>query len=88
MNATVEIDKSGRLVVPKKLRDSLHLVAGTRVTIRQEGGELVIAPEAKPRGLYMKNGFLVCSIGRPLPPECVNWVEENREERDDELFGR
>jgi AbrB family looped-hinge helix DNA binding protein len=88
VNATAEIDKAGRLVVPKKLRDALHLVPGTRVVLRKEGEAIVLEPEAKPRGLSMKNGFLVYSIGRPLPPESVNWVEENREERDDELFGR
>ncbi len=31
MNAIVEIDKSGRIVVPKKLRDELHLIPGTRL---------------------------------------------------------
>ena len=88
MNAIAEIDKSGRLVVPKKLRDSLRLVPGTRVTLRQQGGEIVIAPETKPRGLYMKNGILVYETGRTLPPDHVNWVEQDREDRADELFNR
>jgi AbrB family looped-hinge helix DNA binding protein len=87
MNATAEIDKSGRLVVPKKLRDSLHLVAGTRVTLRIEGGEIVVAPETKPRGLSWKNGIPVFDTG-PLPPGHENWVDEAREDRADELFNR
>ena len=87
MNATAEIDKSGRLVVPKKLRESLHLVAGTRVALRVEGGEIVIAPEAKVRGLYGKNGIPQFDTG-PLPPGHENWVEEAREERGGELFDR
>jgi AbrB family looped-hinge helix DNA binding protein len=87
MNATAEIDKAGRLVVPKKLRDALHLVPGTRVVLRQEGDAIVVEPEVKHRGLYMKNGFLVYSIGRPLPPDHVDWVEQNRDERAGELMG-
>jgi AbrB family looped-hinge helix DNA binding protein len=87
MNAVAEIDKSGRLVVPKKMRDSLHLVAGTRVTLRQEGGEIVIAPETKPRGLFMKNGILVYDAG-PLPTlQDRDWVQECRDERDEMLMG-
>jgi AbrB family looped-hinge helix DNA binding protein len=36
MNAIVEIDKAGRIVVPKKLRDDLHLIPGTRLRIERE----------------------------------------------------
>ncbi len=88
MSATAEFDKAGRIVVPKKLRDSLHLVAGTRVTFRQQHGEIVIAPVARPRGLYMKNGIPVYDTGRTLPPEHVNWVEQDREDRAEELATR
>ena len=34
MNAIAEIDKAGRVVVPKKFRDALHLVPGTRLSLR------------------------------------------------------
>ena len=88
MNAIAEIDRSGRLVVPKKLRDALHLVPGTRLTVRQEGRGIVLEPEAKPGGLYMKNGLLVYSTGRKLPSEHVSWVEQDREDRADELLKR
>jgi AbrB family looped-hinge helix DNA binding protein len=87
MNATAEIDKSGRIVVPKKLRDALHLVPGTRLTLRQEGEAIVVQPESKPRGLYWKNGMLVYDFGRPLPPDHVNWVEQSRDDRAEELMG-
>ena len=85
MNATAEFDKAGRIVVPKKLRDSLHLVAGTRVTLRLNGSEIVIAPEAKPRGLYLDRGTLVYDAG-PLPPiNMLDWIKRERDERLDLL---
>jgi AbrB family looped-hinge helix DNA binding protein len=81
MTATVEIDKAGRIVVPKKLRDSLHLVPGTRVTFRLEGDAIIMAPEAQPRGLYMDRGTLVYDPG-PLPPiDTLEWLAKSREER-------
>jgi len=87
MNATTEIDKAGRIVVPKKMRDALHLVPGTRVTLHQEGDAITLEPEARPSGLRWKGGMLVYDHGRPLPPDCVNWVNQAREERDEMLLG-
>jgi bifunctional DNA-binding transcriptional regulator/antitoxin component of YhaV-PrlF toxin-antitoxin module len=87
MNATVEIDKAGRLVVEKKMRDALHLVPGTRLTLRQEGASIVIRPDAVSRGLRWKNGVPVFEFGRPLPPGHDDWVERARDERSNELMG-
>jgi AbrB family looped-hinge helix DNA binding protein len=87
MNATAEIDKAGRIVVPKKMRDALHLVPGTRLTLHQEGDTITLEPEAKPRGLYRKDGILVYEFGRPLPPGHVDWVKQARDERDEQLMG-
>lgn len=86
MNATTEIDKSGRLVVPKKMRDALRLVPGTRITLNQEGDTITVQPEARPIGLFRKNGMLVYSFGKPLPPDHVNWLDQAREERSEALM--
>ncbi len=87
VNATVEIDKAGRIVVPKKMRDALHLVPGTRLTLKQEGDAIQIAPERVGRGLYRKNGMLVYDTGRPVPPEALNWVRDAQEARAEEIMG-
>ena len=84
MTTTGEIDKSGRLVLPKKMRDALRLVPGTRVVINQTEDAIVIQPEPKPLGLYMKEGMWVYDTG-PLPPEHVDWVNKAREDRIDQL---
>jgi AbrB family looped-hinge helix DNA binding protein len=81
MNVTTEIDGAGRLVIPKKMRDSLHLVKGARVNIQQQGDLLVIAPEARPRGLYVDRGTLVYDGGPAPPSDVVQWVEEDRAAR-------
>ncbi len=81
MDAIAEIDKAGRVVVPKKLRDRLHLRPGTRLHLRQEGETIVIEPESKPRGLYMEKGTLVYDAGPAAPSDAVEWVAEARDAR-------
>jgi AbrB family looped-hinge helix DNA binding protein len=87
MNATAEIDKAGRVVVPKRLREALHLVPGTRLILHQEGDRLVIEPESKPRGLYMKKGTLVYDVGPAPPSNAVDWIAEDREARMKAVLG-
>ena len=81
MNAIAEIDKAGRVVVPKKMRDVLHLHPGTRLHLRQEGETIVIEPESKPRGLYMKKGTLVYDAGPGPATDAVDEVAKSRDAR-------
>jgi AbrB family looped-hinge helix DNA binding protein len=61
MNATIEIDKAGRIVVPKKLRDALHLVPGTRLRIERSGDRLVLEQASLGPQLIKKGGMWVVS---------------------------
>jgi AbrB family looped-hinge helix DNA binding protein len=81
MNAIAEIDKAGRVVVPKKFRDLLHLRPGTRLRLRQEGETIVLEPEGKPRGLYMKKGTLVYDAGPGPVTDAVDEVAKARDAR-------
>jgi hypothetical protein len=81
MTATVEIDEARRITIPEELFDSLHLVTGARVTLREVGGELVVAPEVQPRGLYMDRGTLVYDAGPVPQSDVVEWITEDREAR-------
>ena len=38
------IDRAGRLVLPKPVRDELGLTAGQEIDIRVEGGQAIIEP--------------------------------------------
>ena len=88
MNAIAEIDKTGRLVVPKKLRDALRLIPGTRLTLEQKGEVIILQPESKSHRLRRKNGILVYDSGKPIPTDAVNWIEEHRSQRAEELMGK
>lgn len=88
VNAITEIDKAGRIVVPKKMRDALHLVPGTRLTLKQNEDGILIAPEATgKRGLYFEDGMPVYYTGQNLAAEAFRWVEMARDERAEQVMG-
>ena len=44
----MKVDSKGRIVLPKDARERLGLDPGTEVTVREEGGRLVVEPEDDP----------------------------------------
>lgn len=87
MSTITEIDKAGRLVVPKKMRDALHLKAGTRLILDQRGESIIVRAESKPRGLYMKNGTWVHDAGLPASDDVRDWIEADRDARMQAILG-
>ena len=61
------IDRSGRIVVPKSLRDALNLEGGTSLEIRAREGRLEIEPVAAPMRLVRRGKGLVATTDEPLP---------------------
>ena len=82
MNAIVEIDKAGRIVIPKKMRDAMGLAPGTRLRIEQEPNELRLEPDFPEPHLEKRDGILVLVGGQPLSGEDVTRsIHEMRERR-------
>jgi AbrB family looped-hinge helix DNA binding protein len=80
MNGTAEIDKAGRLVVPKKVRDALHVRAGDRFRVEKRGDEIVLSRDLEPT-LVKRDGLWVISGGPPADYDVVEMVREDRERR-------
>ena len=69
INAITEIDKAGRLVIPKKMRDAMHLQPGDRLSLEFADDKLVIASERHGRGLRTDSGWLVFDGGAVMTEE-------------------
>ena len=81
MNATVEIDKAGRIVVPKKLRDDMHLVPGTRLRIERSGDRLVFEQDYAEPQLINKDGMWVVSGGPITEVDVSELIRQGYAER-------
>jgi AbrB family looped-hinge helix DNA binding protein len=68
------IDKAGRLVIPKALRDSLGLVPG-EVEVTPDGAGLHVEPLANDE-LTEEDGFLVIPADVPVSDELVRTLRD------------
>ncbi|MFP5282871.1 MAG: AbrB/MazE/SpoVT family DNA-binding domain-containing protein [Actinomycetes bacterium] len=64
------IDKAGRLVLPKALRDQVGIVAG-EVEVTVDGSALRVEPPAATRLVERDGLLLLPSTGRPVTAEEI-----------------
>lgn len=89
MIVTITLGKSGRLVIPKAIRDRLGLQEGSRLTVEMQGGAIKAVPEANLVPVIMENGFPVFQGGKKLTaPEVVDIIKSDREARDERVIAR
>ena len=90
MRATVTIDRAGRLVLPKKMRDALHLQPGSSLEVEQRDDEVVLRPPQPEAELIYKEGIPVLRRrgGKPITTSTVEMIERDREDRIQTLIGR
>lgn len=70
------IDRAGRIVVPKTLRESLGLSAGTRVEITASGDGLLLRPVGPETRVVHRRGRPVLEAEGPVEPLTVDAVRE------------
>jgi AbrB family looped-hinge helix DNA binding protein len=73
------IDKAGRVVIPKKIREEAGLIPGTELEVRIEDGKIELEPVPIPVDLVRKGPFLVLVPRVPVPPMTNEDVERIRE---------
>jgi AbrB family looped-hinge helix DNA binding protein len=73
------IDKFGRLVVPKNIRDSLGLKTGVEVEIEEQGSEIVIKQVEHRMPLRVEDGVLI--FAGTATGDITESVRRHREER-------
>src|SRR5712664_3965824 len=82
MAATVTIDKAGRVVIPKEIRDALRLEAGDTLALESEGERVTLPPVRGVAPLQKERGVRVFHGGKSLSLDEANQlVREARERR-------
>jgi AbrB family looped-hinge helix DNA binding protein len=79
----VTLDRAGRIVLPKNLRDELHLSPGDSLDVTVQGDEVKLRPRRSSSPLQKKQGVWVFSTGQPMTSdETAEALRDLREQHD------
>jgi len=81
MTATITIDSAGRFVLPKAMRDQLHLTAGSRLKADLVADKIELTPEPATNVKLVKRGKLTVISGSRPVGQVAEALREDREER-------
>ena len=66
MGLKVTLDQAGRVVLPKSLRDDLHLSPGDTLDVVVQGEQVTLRPRRNSTPLQKKQGIWVFGTGEPM----------------------
>jgi len=83
MHTRLIIDKAGRVVIPKSLREELHLEPGDALEMESAGEQITLRPARGTGPLTQEQGVWLFHSGHPLPPSTTDdMLQQIRKERD------
>lgn len=80
----ISLDKAGRVVLPKDLRDKLRLEAGDELLVEETGEEIILRPvRAEPtlkkeRGVWVYQGQSRAERSNESLPDLIDAAREKR----------
>jgi AbrB family looped-hinge helix DNA binding protein len=87
MNGRVRLDRAGRLVLPKPVREALRVDAGDSFDIITDGDRVILSPVRIRPGLQKERGIWVYRSGKPSNASIPDLIDETRSRRGRELTG-
>ena len=85
MSDTVTIDKAGRIVIPKAVRDRLRLDPGDSLTLDIDDSNITLSPVQEQAVLVKEHGMWVYA-GQGFKNDSIpDLIDRTREERNREL---
>jgi AbrB family looped-hinge helix DNA binding protein len=78
---TLKVDKAGRLVLPKPIRDRLGLHAGSDLELEETAEGVVLKPAERRPSLIKKGSFWVHTGEIPQGYDILKAIDEDRDER-------
>lgn len=89
MPAKLTLDKLGRIVLPKPVRDKLQLAAGDQLELESVDDRIMLRPVRGTAQLRKKRGVWVFHCGEPLSAATVrDTIEQIRREHDEQNLGQ
>jgi AbrB family looped-hinge helix DNA binding protein len=88
MNARAIIDKAGRLVLPKSVREAVRVGPGDTLEIENDEDRIILSPIRIRPGLQKESGVWVYRSGKPVSDSIPDLIDEQRHQRTRELLGK
>jgi AbrB family looped-hinge helix DNA binding protein len=89
MPRRLTLDKAGRIVLPKPIRDELQLEAGDTLEVESSGDEITLRPLRGHAQLRKKHGVWVYRSGEPISQaEVEEIIQQIRQERENHNLGK
>lgn len=92
MRDNVTMDKADRIVLPKGVRDGLHLTPGDTLVLAMEGEQVTLRPPRTMPPLQKERGVWVFRTGDPLSAQetsdALRGIREQRSHRNAGDAGR
>jgi len=84
---TLKLDKAGRVILPKPVRDRLGLHAGSDLEIQETPDGVVLRLTGRRPSLVKKGSFWVHTGELPPGYDILKAIDEDREERTRKAWG-
>lgn len=89
MNTTLTIDKAGRVVLPKPVRDALQISPGDSLELESSEDRIILRPARGNARVYKKQGMWVLHSDTPYPANIVeDTIRRVRRERERAILGK
>jgi AbrB family looped-hinge helix DNA binding protein len=83
MNSRLTLDKAGRVVIPKPVREELQLEPGDALELESGGAQITLRPARGVGPLLNEHGIWVLHTGELLPSSATDdLLRQIRDERD------
>lgn len=84
MKTHIKMDKAGRVILPKPVRDAFCLQAGDSLEINSHGNTISLQPVRNTSPLHKERGIWVYRTGRPVTAAAIRAVQESvRQDREE-----
>lgn len=84
----LKIDKAGRVILPKPIRDRLGLHAGSDLEIQETAEGVMLKPVDRKPSLVKEGSFLVYAGEIPAGYDILKAIDDDREERMRQIWGQ
>jgi AbrB family looped-hinge helix DNA binding protein len=86
MTAKLTLDRAGRVLIPKALREEWRLCPGDSLHLDQKGEEITLRP-VRPKALLKKERGVWVYQGEPTDASIPDLIDREREKRLREQMG-